>query len=99
MVTRRHRRPDTPRSSEPPGGDALALFTAFATTNLLYLYPAGDFWHVIMGLPAFLPLLAYLLECFYRLGHSLDNDGLGRLASGVLAAGLSCCWRRRQRSR
>jgi hypothetical protein len=61
---------------------ALALYTASAATGLLYLYPAGDFWHVIMTVPLFLPLLAYQLERFHRVdrgdsaasaaGHSLS---------------------------
>src|SRR6185369_12648321 len=33
-----------------------------AVTSLLLLYPAADFWHFIMGLPAFLPLLAFQFQ-------------------------------------
>ncbi len=37
---------------------ALAGFFFFAAVSLLLLHPAGDLPHLLMGLPAFLPLLA-----------------------------------------
>ncbi len=80
--------PGTSGASAPREEEALVLFTAFATTGLLYLYPAGDFWHVMMALPAFLPLLAYQLERFHRLDDSLGMAPVGRLASGTVIAVL-----------
>jgi hypothetical protein len=44
-----------------PDTGAVGVFYFFAVVSLLFLYPSADFWHLIMGLPAFLPLLAFLI--------------------------------------
>jgi hypothetical protein len=41
--------------------DVPRLYLLFAAANLLLLLPAADVWHAFMGLPAALPLVAYLL--------------------------------------
>src|SRR5262249_2203713 len=48
------------RSAAP--AHASALLWVLAASSLLYLYPAGDFWHVIMTVPMFLPLIALQLD-------------------------------------
>ncbi|MBX3025619.1 hypothetical protein KF840_12000 [bacterium] len=47
------------RSAAPPSA-ALVRFAAFGAISLLFLYPSGDFWHIAMAAPAFLPLAAGL---------------------------------------
>jgi hypothetical protein len=49
------------RAADEPGGDVPRLYLLFAAANLLQLLPAADVWHLLMGLPAALPLVAYLL--------------------------------------
>jgi hypothetical protein len=41
---------------------AAELFLYVATLALLFLYPAADFWHALMILPALLPLLAHQIQ-------------------------------------
>ena len=43
----------------PPSSAAVARVAAFAVVGLLFFYPAGDPWHVLMMAPAFVPLLAH----------------------------------------
>jgi len=43
----------------PPPSAAVARVAAFAVLSLLFFYPAGDPWHVLMMTPAFVPLLAH----------------------------------------
>jgi len=43
---------------------ALLLVYCSAATSLLLFYPAGDFFHMVMALPVFLPPLAFLAERF-----------------------------------
>ncbi len=51
------------RSTAPPHDERpAALFAFLAIASLFLLYPAGDLWHVLMALPAFLPLLAHLMS-------------------------------------
>jgi hypothetical protein len=50
----------TDRDPEPRL-DVPRLYLLFAATSLLLLLPAADVWHGFMGLPAALPLVAYLL--------------------------------------
>jgi hypothetical protein len=42
------------------------LFLCYATMAFLWLFPSADIWHVIAIVPSFLPLLAYLLDRFWR---------------------------------
>lgn len=49
----------TLRAAAPPSV-ALVRFVAFGAISLLFLYPSGDFWHIAMAVPAFLPLAAGL---------------------------------------
>jgi hypothetical protein len=69
---------------------AVALFHLTAVTSLLYLYPAGDFWHLAMIWPAFLPLLAYQLRC----AHAVEQRDRGaawvsRILLTVVVLGLA----------
>jgi hypothetical protein len=72
---------------------AFFLFTCYATMALLWLFPAGDIWHVIAILPSCLPLLAHQLERFWRLPNRGDRSprdwqlGAG-LAISVLVVAL-----------
>lgn len=61
-------------TARPPA--ALVRFAAFGAISLLFLYPSGDFWHVAMTAPAFLPLAAGLGDRWLR----------GRRPAGVVAA-------------
>ncbi|HSP98926.1 MAG TPA: hypothetical protein VL049_17020 [Candidatus Dormibacteraeota bacterium] len=38
------------------------VLAAYGAFSLLLLYPAGDRWHLLMGLPAFMPLAAYWMD-------------------------------------
>ncbi len=61
---------------------ALAAFFFFAASSLLLLHPGGDLPHILMGLPAFLPLLAVQLA-------RLHGAEPGRAAAMVSAACLT----------
>ena len=55
---------------------AASLWSFFCATSLLLLYPSGDLWHLLMCLPAFLPLFAALLER-YAVGAALSRPPFG----------------------
>lgn len=80
--------------ADVPGGSpgerrAFVLFTAYATMALLWLYPAADIWHILAVLPSCLPLLAYLLERFWRLpGESERSSRAWKLGAGALIGTL-----------
>jgi len=65
-----------------PRTPPLAAFYFFAAVSLPLLHPAGDIWHVFMGLPAFLPLLAVQLA-------RVPGARPGRLGTVVSAAALA----------
>ncbi len=68
---------------------AVGLFFFYSATSLLFLYPSGDFWHLVMGLPAFLPLLAHRLEHFQEAGGRGEAaSGYGHLSSRALVAAV-----------
>lgn len=46
--------------ARPWPSPALVRFAAFGAVSLAFLYPSGDFWHVAMAAPGFLPLAAGL---------------------------------------
>jgi hypothetical protein len=64
----------------------LGLFYFFGLTSLLLLYPAADFWHVVMGLPAWLPLLAFQLERFRCPPDARGRPGRTERRSALLVA-------------
>jgi hypothetical protein len=61
----------------------LSTFFFLAVASLPQLYPAGDFLHVIMGLPPFLVLLAWRLD-----GKAVAGPRGARRAGAVLGAAL-----------
>lgn len=68
---------------------AFRLMTLFATMTLLWLYPAGDVWHVIALLPCCLPLLAYLLQRFWLLPVPERRGTVAwKFGAGILVASL-----------
>ena len=71
------------RRPRPPAGPT--RFAVFAAVSLLFLYPAGDLWHVAMNAPAFLPLLAHQGERW--LGG--DRSAAGRAPLALAASGLT----------
>jgi hypothetical protein len=75
-------------SSRAQSRTAVLLVYCNAVTALLLLYPAADFFHVVMALPAFVPLLAFLAERFCRAGQAAaESPAPGRYLSwGVLVA-------------
>jgi hypothetical protein len=82
-----------------PGADATtrwsvlrsaALFHFFAAANLLVLYPAGDFPHLVMVLPAFLPSLAFQLERFSRAAPAAHGAGWRTRAPSLAVAVVLC---------
>ena len=55
------------RRDDGDSAAALGLWSFFSAISILLLYPAGDIWHLLMSLPAFLPLFAHLLERYASL--------------------------------
>jgi hypothetical protein len=70
--------------------DELVLLSFFSAASLLFLYPAGDFWHLLMGLPAFLPLSANLLEQYTLLPRSPRLGGRVLLGAVLGAVAVLC---------
>jgi len=68
------------RAPEP-----LVFLSTTAAMGLLCLYPAADVWHVLKALPVFLPVLAFLLERWYRIGPA---PAAGRSRGSLVSAGL-----------
>ena len=83
-----HRPGAPPRDgAESADGDSpLGVFYFFAVVSLLFLYPAADFWHLIMGLPAFLPLLAFVLSRCHRVIDAAPSARGGVWLSALTAA-------------
>jgi hypothetical protein len=71
---------------EPAGSRSRDLFTCFAVVSLLFLYPSADFWHVLMGLPAFLPLLAHLADRWVGRPQSFSTADRSRVAIAAAVA-------------
>ena len=82
------RREAAPRSgTAPPAAparDALGLLFFFAAGALLQLYPAADLPHVMMLLPAFLPLLAHALGSFLRGSATAPASRTSRTCAALL---------------
>jgi hypothetical protein len=69
---------------------ALFVFTCYATMSLLWLFPAADIWHILALLPSCLPLLAWLLDRFWRGPASMGREQrVWRPLAFTLVAGLS----------
>lgn len=85
-----HRNSAPATSSEWSVQRAAALFHFFAAANLLVLYPAGDFPHVVMMLPAVLPTLAFQLERFCRVAPAPSPDGWRARAAQIAVAAVLC---------
>lgn len=64
---------------------ALARVACFAIISLAFLYPAGDYWHVLMVAPAFLPLLAHQGERWMR----VDRPARSALPLALAVAALA----------
>ena len=80
----RHSSVDSP-SGSPRQRRAFCLFTCYAAMALLWLFPAADIWHIVALLPSCLPLLACLLERFWKLPEADGRDPrTGRLVAGAL---------------
>jgi len=76
--------------AEWPARRAAALFHFFAAANLLLLYPAADFWHVVMVLPAFFPSLALQLERLCR-GARPGSPAVSRVRLPHAAVAAALC--------
>jgi hypothetical protein len=73
--------------------NAVLLLYCNAVIALLLLYPAGDVLHVVMGLPAYLPLCAFLLERFHYAvaGEPERMRPSARWLSGAVIGALALC--------
>jgi hypothetical protein len=77
-----------PRLLDGPPATGLAvplLYLLFGVANLLLLHPCADIWHVLMLLPAFLPLAAHHLD----LEPAAAREGTRRSPGRRLARGLT----------
>jgi hypothetical protein len=83
-------RPGVPERDETRRLGALLLYCN-ALTSLLLLYPSADLLHMVMGLPAYAPLYAFLGERLHR-GAAIATSGAprwGRWLSGGLIGALA----------
>lgn len=64
---------------------AFLLYACYATMTVLWLFPSADIWHVLPLLPSCLPLLAFLLERFWRLtGEENRSSRAWQIGAGAL---------------
>lgn len=80
---------DAPAES-PSRRRSFLVLTCYASMSLLWLFPAGDIWHILAMLPSCLALLAWLLDRFWRLPAAEDNeDRRWQNVAGALVLGLT----------
>jgi hypothetical protein len=84
LLRRRSAAPELPSAQR----SAALLVYCVALTSLLLLYPAADFPHVVMVLPPFAPLLAFLAERFHRLADAASDTAPSRFGLAVVMAAL-----------
>lgn len=89
VVDRPRERPPA-RELAPAGEGAVAIFAFAAAAAVLLLYPAGDYPHVVMAWPLFVPILAHLLWRWYSAAAAAGTRrwriALRALLAGLLAA-------------
>lgn len=74
----------TASDADPAAPRARVVLTLVAASSLLSLYPAADFWHLLMVWPMIAPLLAWQLERALR-GPDGRLVPLAVVVAGVLA--------------
>jgi hypothetical protein len=85
------RRDRDPGVDESPVSDrAFRLWICHAPLALMWLFPAADIWHVVMVLPSFLPLLAWLLDRFWQRVVVGESEAWLARAWAVGLVGIVC---------